>query len=67
MGVYGPNLRLEVSDFLQEFDDIKALWNLPLWIGGYFNLIRFSKEMSGGVVREMRAWINLRRLLIDGV
>lgn len=33
VGVYGPNLRAEVSDFLQELDDIKALWDL-LWCIG---------------------------------
>lgn len=48
VGVYGPNLRLEVSDFLQELDDIKALWDLPWCIGGDINLIKFSWERRGG-------------------
>lgn len=31
--VYGPNRRAEVSNFLQELDNIKALWDL-LWCIG---------------------------------
>lgn len=29
VGVYGLNLWSEVSDFLQELDDIKAPWDFP--------------------------------------
>lgn len=46
-GVNGPTLYSEVEDFLGELNDIRACWDLPWCLRGYFNLIRFSHERKG--------------------
>lgn len=48
MNIYGPAQHSHSVDFLKEVQDFCANENLPILMGGDFNLIRNNKERNQG-------------------
>jgi hypothetical protein len=55
-GVYGPNGNSDRCWLWDELVGLMRWWILPWCIGGYFNVIRFTSERSGGkrIISAMR-------------
>ena len=47
-GVYGPNVDREKRLTWEELAGLYSWWNLPWYLGGDFNAIRFPFEGLGG-------------------
>ena len=48
VGVYGPNGNFDRRRLWDELVGLKSWWDLPWYIGGDFNIIRFPSERFGG-------------------
>ena len=47
-GVYGPNDDNLRSAFFKELPTFMSVWNIPWYVGGDFNVVRFPSERSTG-------------------
>jgi hypothetical protein len=67
-GVYGLNLDRDRRLLWDELVGVLSWWNIPLCIGGDFNVTRFPSERSGGVcldlaIREFSDFISEQGLM----
>ncbi|XP_041015022.1 uncharacterized protein LOC121257839 [Juglans microcarpa x Juglans regia] len=63
-GVYGPNLDNNRVCLWEKLAGIHSWWNLPWWIGGDFNVIRFPSESSSSR-RGQSAMVELFKCISD--
>jgi len=53
--VYGPAYEEQKLDFLDELELLMNIWQGPILIGGDFNLVRFLRDKSNGIINHMWA------------
>ena len=67
-GVYGPNSDSDRSFFWEELSRVCSWWDVPLCVGGDFNVVRFPSKRSRSVyftiaMRQFSAFISKQSLV----